>query len=62
MLDDFIMLDFEHLKIRAPKNYDALLVRMYGDWHKMKKEPNYHGRTIFNTKIGYKEYLKHLKK
>ena len=60
--EETVMLPFENLTLCAPKDYHSILKKMYGDYMTMRREPNYHGKTIFDTEIGYREYLSKLSK
>lgn len=58
--DECIKLNFEYLKLKAPKQYDKLLTRQYGDYMKIPKNKNesVHGTVFFDTEKSYKEYEK----
>ena len=38
LLTDTIDVDFEHMTIKIPKNYDEYLKILYGDWHQLPPE------------------------
>jgi len=40
--DELIEIDFYHLKCKIPKNYDAYLTSMYGDWNTPKEDWQYY--------------------
>jgi phosphorylcholine metabolism protein LicD len=40
--DELIEIDFYHLKCKIPKNYDAYLTSMYGDWQTPKEDWQYY--------------------
>ncbi|MDK7951759.1 LicD family protein [Lactobacillus paragasseri] len=48
---------FEMVKMPIPENYDNILNRYYGDWHKLVRGQNIHGGCIFDVKIPYNQYL-----
>lgn len=47
--DETVFVDFEHLKVPAPKGYDKLLTDQYGDYMTPVKVPTYHGQIIFDA-------------
>ena len=50
--DDFsesIDMPFEYTTIKAPRNYDAVLKKQYGDYMKPVKGGAYHSDLVFNT-------------
>jgi len=55
-----VMLDFEMMKIPAPKGFDAILRRQYGDYTVIPDDKNgtAHGHVIFEPEISYKDYFK----
>lgn len=55
--DEVIMLDFEKIKIPAPKRYDEFLKKRYGDYMKPVNISTTHGEVFFDTEKSYKEYL-----
>jgi lipopolysaccharide cholinephosphotransferase len=54
------MLDFEMLKLPAPKGWDAVLRRHYGDYMLIPENKNgsFHGSVEFDPEIPYTEYFK----
>lgn len=56
---EFIYTDFENLRIKIPKEYDALLTRMYGNYMKLppieKRKPHFAGDLLFSTDRDYTE-------
>ena len=46
--DETIYVDFEHLKMPAPKEYDKLLTAQYGDYMTPVKGTTFHGEIIFD--------------
>lgn len=48
---------FEDMMIPVPEGYDQILRTNYGDYMTPRKNVAYHGGVIFNTNLGYKEYL-----
>lgn len=55
-----VMLDFEMIEICAPKGYDAILKRQYGDYMAIPADKNgtAHGEVVFEPDIPYEEYFK----
>jgi hypothetical protein len=54
------MLDFEMLKLPAPKGWDAVLRRHYGDYMLIPENKNgsFHGSVEFDPETPYTEYFK----
>lgn len=48
---------FEMVKMPIPENYDSILKKYYGDWHKLIRGQNIHGGCIFDAKTPYNQYL-----
>ncbi len=61
-IDEIIQLPFEDILIPAPKSYDALLTREYGDYMKPVQAPSCHGEVIFDVERTYEDVLKELRK
>ncbi|MDE6022490.1 MAG: LicD family protein, partial [Muribaculaceae bacterium] len=61
-IDDIIFLPFEDLLLPAPKGYDALLSREYGDFMQPVQSPSFHGEVIFDVERSYADVLKELRK
>ena len=55
--DERIQLDFEDLKLDAPKGYDAILKHQYGDYMKLPEDKSTHDFLDFNPDIPYTEYF-----
>ena len=55
--DDRIQLDFEDLKLDAPKGYDAILKHQYGDYMKLPEDKSTHDFLDFNPDVPYTEYF-----
>ncbi len=49
---------FEFLTVPVPIGYEEILTKVYGNWHEFVKGTSAHGGVIFNTEIGYKDYIK----
>lgn len=60
--DETIYLDFEYLKVPAPKGYDKLLTIKYGDYMKPAQIPNDHGKVIFDTETPADIKIRELRK
>lgn len=56
-LGDVMEVPFEMLKMPITKEYDRVLTLQYGDWHTFQVGGSIHDGLIFDTEIGYKEYL-----
>ena len=54
-LESTIPYPFEMLTVRVPKNYEKVLEKTYGDWHKMVKGGAVHQETMFDTDTPYLE-------
>ena len=44
---------FEYLTVSVPKNYDEILTRQYGDWHKMVKGGANHSAMVVDTRKSF---------
>lgn len=53
-------LPFEFLTVPVPIGYEEILTTFYGNWHEFVKGASAHGGVIFNTRMGYKDYIKQL--
>ena len=60
--DETVYVDFEHLKVPAPKEYDKLLTVQYGDYMTPVKVPTCHGELIFDTDTPSNVTIKRLRK
>lgn len=56
-LADVIEVPFEMLTMPITKECDRVLTLQYGDWHTFQIGGNIHSGLIFDTEVGYKEYL-----
>lgn len=54
---EHIQLDFEGLKLDAPKGYDAILKRQYGDYMRIPEDKSTHDYFEFDPDISYTEYF-----
>ena len=52
-----IELPFENLTIPCPSNYDDVLTRAFGDWHKHVIAANSHGKIKLDLDHSYRTYL-----
>ena len=53
-----IVVPYEMMEIRVPKNYDHVLTRMYGNnWRTPMQVGTLHGDMIFDASKSYKEHL-----
>ena len=60
--EETIWLDFDDIKIAAPKDYDIILKKMYGkNYMKPIHSNTTHGDVYFNTKHSYKKLLENNK-
>ena len=55
--EEIIQLDFEDLKLNAPKGYDAILRRQFGDYLKFPDDKSTHVYFDFDPDVPYKEYF-----
>ena len=55
--DRQVELDFETMKIPCPQNYDEVLTRAFGDWHKHVIGKSSHGSVLIDLDKSYREYL-----
>lgn len=55
LYDETVYLDFENIKVPAPKGYNEFLEKRYGDYMKPAHVPTTHGEVIFNTEKSYLE-------
>lgn len=60
--DETVFVDFEHLKVPVPKEYDKLLTVQYGDYMTPVKIPTYHGMIIFDSETPSDATIKRLRK
>ena len=56
--DDCQMAKFEFLNARIPSNYDVILTREYGDYHKFVIGTQTHDVAYFDTEVGFKNFEK----
>jgi lipopolysaccharide cholinephosphotransferase len=52
-----IELPFENLTISCPSNYDEVLTRAFGDWHKHVVAANSHGKMKLDLDHSFRNYL-----
>lgn len=55
--DDHVQLDFEDLKLEAPKGYDAILKRQYGDYLKLPEDKSTHDYFVFDPDVPFNLYF-----
>ena len=55
--DEHIQLDFEGLKLDAPKGYDAILKRQYGDYLRIPEDKSTHDYFEFDPDVPYTDYF-----
>lgn len=55
--DDCIQLDFEDMKLDAPRGYDAILRRQYGDYQKLPEDKSTHDYFDFAPDVPYIKYF-----
>ena len=55
---ELIDLPFENITIKAPKEYDSILRKSYGDYMTPVRQPSEHGETIVDVTIGYEDYIR----
>ena len=59
--DDYVLADFEDIKVRVPKQYDKYLTMLYGDYMTpppVEKQVGQHKNKGYSLTEGYKEYMK----
>ncbi len=55
--DEQIQLDFEDMKVVAPKGFDAILRRQYGDYMKIPDDKSTHDYFDFDPDVPYTDYF-----
>ena len=55
--DEQVQLEFEGMKLDAPKGYDAILRRQYGNYMKLPDDKAIHDYLDFNPDISFKDYF-----
>ena len=55
--DNHIQLDFEDMKLDAPKGYDAILRHQYGDYLKLPEDKSTHDYFDFDPDVPYKKFF-----
>ena len=56
---DSVLLEFDHIKVVAPKDYDVVLKKKYGEDYMIPKQVSTsHGRVYYSTDQSYRELLK----
>ncbi len=60
--DETVLLDFEYLKMPAPKDYDKLLTAQYGEYLKPIQVPTCHGELIFDPNTPADKKIKSLRR
>lgn len=61
LFDEYILLDFEDIKCKVPKDYDKYLTLLFGDWRKLppkEKQIGHHFDKGLDVNIDYKTYIK----
>ena len=56
--EDHISLEFEDMRLDAPKGYDAILRHQYGDYLKLPEDKSTHDYLDFDPDVSYKEYFR----
>ena len=63
IFEETVYLPFEHLKVPAPKDYDAFLRESFGpNYMTPVKAPSMHGSVVFDTERSYVELLPKVRK
>jgi lipopolysaccharide cholinephosphotransferase len=63
IFDETVWLDFEQMKVPAPKGYDKLLRTQYGDdYMTPQKTSTYHGELVFDTEHSYLDVMPEVKR
>ncbi len=55
--DGPVQLDFEGMKLSAPKGFDAILRHQYGDYLKLPEDKSTHDYFVFDPDLPYREYF-----
>lgn len=55
--ENHIALDFEDLRLNAPKGYDAILRHQYGDYMKLPEDKSTHDYLEFDPDVPYRKYF-----
>ena len=56
--DEFVLEDFEFIKVPIPKTYDRVLRDKYGNYMEFVRDMNYHGGLILDADTPYTEWIK----
>ncbi|MBR6027703.1 MAG: LicD family protein [Clostridia bacterium] len=56
-----VMLPFEDMELPAPKDYEKMLSRQYGDWHVFQKGTAVHSMALMDPDRPYQEVVKEAK-
>ena len=56
--DGFVQLEFEGLKLRAPKGYETILSHQYGDYMKLPADKSTHDYIDFDPDVPYSDYFR----
>lgn len=48
---------YEYTTAMLPTKYDAILTKLYGDWHKFVMGSNSHGEVFFDPDKPWTEYI-----
>ncbi len=60
--DKIIYMPFEDMELPVPEEYDLVLTRQYGDWHKLVKGTAWHEMPIYDAENPFTYYLDQLGK
>ena len=55
--ENHISLDFEDMRLNAPKGYDAILRHQYGDYMKLPEDKSTHDYLEFDPDVPYRKYF-----
>ena len=55
--EEMVWVPFEMINIPIPHNYENLLKRTYGDWHKFVHGGSVHGGVLYDTEKSYRYYI-----
>lgn len=56
--DEFVMMDFEFIKVPVPKTYDRYLSYKYGNYMEFVRDLNYHGGLYLDADTPYPEWIR----
>lgn len=55
--DDTVNMPFEDIDVIAPKNYENILIRQYGDYMEIPEDKSTHDYYVFDADVDYKTFF-----